>query len=199
VTESTSDAGTTPAADPTAEFAAAAATAAGATHWTAAHGNAKVFLDRDSWRDGIRRARDELGLVFLSWLSATDWTTDVAVGDPPADPEAVEERFEVLCWLGRFEDGLGITFSTDLPKDDPSLDSLVPVFAGAEWHEREAHEMFGIHFRDHPRLINLYLPDAFEGHPLRKSFALLSREVKPWPGDVDVEAMPAVENPEGAS
>jgi NADH:ubiquinone oxidoreductase subunit C len=50
--------------------------------------------------------------------------------------------------------------------------------------------MFGIDFRGHPDLENLYLPDAFIGNPLRKSYRLLSREVKPWPGKVDVEGMP---------
>jgi NADH-quinone oxidoreductase subunit C len=50
--------------------------------------------------------------------------------------------------------------------------------------------MFGIDFVGHPNLIKLYLPDGFEGHPLRKSFPLLTREVKPWPGTVDVEGMP---------
>jgi NADH-quinone oxidoreductase subunit C len=80
---------------------------------------------------------------------------------------------------------------------------LIPVYAGANWHEREAFEMFGIQFEGHPRLIHLYLPDSFIGNPLRKSFPLLSREVKPWPGTVDVEAMPgrdddepSTENPE---
>jgi NADH-quinone oxidoreductase subunit C len=79
---------------------------------------------------------------------------------------------------------------------------LVNVYAGANWHEREAHEMFGIDFEGHPNLIHLYLPDSFVGNPLRKSYPLLSREVKPWPGTVDVEAMPdgadepSTENPE---
>ena len=45
-------------------------------------------------------------------------------------------------------------------------------------------------FDGHPRLRHLYLPGEFEGHPLRKDFPLLAREVKPWPGLVDVEPMP---------
>ena len=50
--------------------------------------------------------------------------------------------------------------------------------------------MYGIAFAGHPDLRNLYLPGEFEGHPLRKDFPLLARVVKPWPGIVDVEAMP---------
>lgn len=70
------------------------------------------------------------------------------------------------------------------------------VYPGANWHEREAAEMFGISFEGHPNLVQLYLPGGFEGHPLRKSFPLLTREVKPWPGTVDVEGMPSEENVE---
>ena len=67
----------------------------------------------------------------------------------------------------------------------------MPLFAGANWHERECWEMFGITFDGHPGLRHLYLPGEFEGHPLRKDFPLLARLVKPWPGIVDVEPMPA--------
>ena len=80
-----------------------------------------------------------------------------------------------------------------MPDDDAVVDSWITVYAGANWHEREAHEMFGIDFVGHPYLRKLYLPGAFEGFPLRKDFPLLAREVKPWPGLVDVEPMPGVE------
>ena len=69
------------------------------------------------------------------------------------------------------------------------------MYAGANWHERETHEMFGIEFTGHPDLRNMYLPTEFEGYPLRKDFPLLARMVKPWPGIVDVEPMPAEEAP----
>ena len=83
-----------------------------------------------------------------------------------------------------------VTISTDISKSDPKILSLVGTFAGANWHEREAYEMFGIHFENHPNLEKLYLPDGYEGNPMLKSFELISREVKPWPGEVDVEGMP---------
>ena len=57
-------------------------------------------------------------------------------------------------------------------------------------YKREAYEMFGISFTNHPNLEKLYLPDGYEGNPMLKSFELISREVKPWPGEVDVEGMP---------
>ena len=139
-------------------------------------------------------AGNELGLEFFSWLSVVDWANQVEVGDPPS--EEVEERYEVLCELSDTSDGRFVILSTDIGKDEPSMPTLVDTYPGANWHEREAAEMFGISFIGHPNLAELYLPPGFEGHPLLKSFPLLTREVKPWPGTVDVEGMPSEENVE---
>lgn len=155
----------------------------------------KVRVEPAVWREAATIARDEFGLVFFSWLSATDWANQTEVGDPPG--EEVAERYEVLCALSDLEKGELAILSTDLDKAAPRVDSLCDVYPGANWHEREAAEMFGIDFAGHPDLTKLYLPDDFQGHPLRKSYPLLSREVKPWPGTVDVEEMPpSSENPE---
>ena len=157
----------------------------------------KVTVESSHWEAAHRTARDELGLVFFSWLSAVDWANEVAVGDPPG--EEVEERLEVLSTVSDISEGRRVTFTTSISNESPAIASLVGVYAGANWHEREAHEMFGIEFEGHPDLSHLYLPDSFVGHPLRKQYPLLSREVKPWPGTVDVEPMPegpSEENPE---
>jgi NADH-quinone oxidoreductase subunit C len=148
----------------------------------------KVKVPAESWVSAHATARDELDLVFFSWLSAIDWANEVAAGDRLSNE--VEERYELLSAVSDLTEGKIVIFSTDLPKDDPKIPTLVTTFAGANWHEREAYEMFGIEFEGHPNLIHLYLPDSFIGNPLRKSYPLLSREVKPWPGTVDVEAMP---------
>jgi NADH-quinone oxidoreductase subunit C len=172
---------------PTEAFAAAVAAAIGG-EVTPAVGIAKVTVDPEAWVQAVKTARDDFGLVYFSFLSAIDWAKEVAVGDPLAGD--VEERYEVICTLTELMEGKRVTIATNLDKDNPSLGSLVSVFPGANWHEREAHEMFSIDFEGHPYLENLYLPDGFIGHPLQKSYPLLSREVKPWPGTVDVEAMP---------
>jgi len=175
------------------ERAAHFAQLAGAEAWSADHGTIKLRVPRDRWVAAHEALKEEL--PFFSWLAGVDWTADVAVGDPPED-EDVAERFEVMSRLADVSTGAGVILSVDLAKDDASLDTVTTVYRGAEWHEREAFEMFGIDFRGHPKLVKLYLVDGFEGHPLRKSFPLLSREVKPWPGTVDVEDMPSTENPE---
>lgn len=175
--------------------AAEIAALVGAEEVTADFGTVKARVPRHRWVEAVTAARDG-GYDFFSWLSAIDWSREVAVGDPVADPDGVEERYEVLCRLSTTVDARHVHLATDVPKDDPVLPTLIDVFGGAAWHERETAEMFGISFAGHPNLENLYLPDAFEGHPLRKTFPLLSRDVKPWPGTVDVEDMPSTENPE---
>ena len=90
---------------------------------------------------------------------------------------------------------VGVTLKSDVPDDTMTMASWERVYAGADWHERETWEMYGINFEGHPGLRHIYLPTGFEGHPLRKDFPLLARVVKPWPGIVDVEPMPG--EPEG--
>jgi NADH-quinone oxidoreductase subunit C len=148
----------------------------------------KVTVSPDRWKESVKAIRDQFGMVFFSWLSAVHWANEVAVGDPLG--EEVTERYELLCTISDLSEGRRVTISTDLDALTPRIASLVDVFAGADWHEREAHDMFGIVFDGHPGLEPLYLPNGFTGHPLRKSYPLLSREVKPWPGKVDVESMP---------
>ena len=183
---------------PLQEYADTVAEAVGGTASIEAE-TIKVKVPAGDWVDAHLKARDELDLVYFSFLSAIDWANEVAAGDPLSDE--VEERFEILTTVGDLSEGKRVTLSADISKDDASIASLIEVYSGADWHEREAAEMFGIEFDGHPNLIPLYLPEAFIGHPMRKDYALLSREVKPWPGTVDVEGMPektepSTENPE---
>jgi NADH-quinone oxidoreductase subunit C len=178
---------TTSPSDAQAEPAARFAELAGAASWSDDFGTIKLRVARERWVPAHRALREEL--PFFSWLSAVDWAREVAIGEPAAEEE-LEERYEIVSCLADGARGPAVLLSTDIPKDDAVVDSISGVYGGAEWHEREAAEMFGIDFAGHPNLVRLYLTDGFEGHPLRKSYALLSREVKPWPGDVDVEDMP---------
>ena len=101
-----------------------------------------------------------------------------------------DTRFQVFARLYSVTDHIGITLKADLDDEDPRIESVHDIYAGADWHEREAWEMYGFDFAGHPGLRHIYLPGEFEGHPLRKDFPLLAREVKPWPGIVDVEPLP---------
>ena len=179
------------------DFADSVAEAVGAIRHTSDLGTVKVYVERERWREAVTAARDQAELPFFSWLSAVDWTNEVAVGDRPA--EEVEERYEVMCAVSNITDGQIVVLSADVPKDDPVIDSVMSVYPGADWHEREAAEMFELDFAGHPNLIKLYLTSDFSGHPLKKSYPLITREVKPWPGSVDVEDMPEKPASDGPS
>jgi NADH-quinone oxidoreductase subunit C len=101
-----------------------------------------------------------------------------------------DSRFQALARVYSTARHLGITLKADLDDTNPAVETWSTVYPGANWHERETWEMYGFDFIGHPNLIHIYLPSAFEGFPLRKDFPLLSREVKPWPGLVDVEPFP---------
>ncbi len=110
-----------------------------------------------------------------------------------------DTRFQVLCRLFDVDSKVGINLKADLDDSTPSVESVTGVFRGADWHEREAWEMFGFDFVGHPGLRHLYLPSEFEGFPLRKDFPLLARVVKPWPGLVDKEPVPGEDEEEEAT
>lgn len=178
--------------DPLQEWTDALVEELGALGSTIEFETVRIHVAPEKWVETINAARKKLEL--FSWLSAIDWSKDVEVGETVADVDALEERFEVLCRLSSVENADGAIFVAVIDRENPSIDSLMPTIAGAEWHEREAHEMFGIDFVGNTNLIPLYLPDDFIGNPLLKSYPLISREVKPWPGDVDVEPMPDVDD-----
>lgn len=125
-----------------------------------------------------------------------------ALAEPEPDEEATggiksgyaggDTRFQVLARLYSTGRHIGVTLKADLDDEMPRIGSWISAYPGADWSERETWEMYGFDFVGHPNLVHLYLPGEFEGFPLRKDFPLLAREVKPWPGLVDVEPMPEV-------
>jgi NADH-quinone oxidoreductase subunit C len=179
-----------------------------------------VRVTRDAWQETGFVVRDKLGCKHFTFLSAIDWMPSpygryqdaevdkIVHGDEGKELPAQEAgygggdtRFQVFARAANIaaDRYFGLTIKADLPDADLSVDTWIPVFAGADWHEREAWEMYGITFVGHPYLRHLYLPGDFEGHPLRKDFPLLARVVKPWPGIVDVEPMPGEDDGDGES
>jgi len=163
-----------------------------------------VRVKPEAWRRVATVAKEQLDCDYLSFISAIDWAPAPREGgeeggDASAPVQPTEMTFGAAGSAGRFQvfahvqstrRHWGATFKTDVDEATPRVESWVPVYAGADWHERECWEMYGVVFDGHPSLRHLYLPSAFEGHPGRKDFPLLARVVKPWPGLVDVEPMP---------
>ena len=172
----------------------------------------------DSWAETAEVVRHRMGARYFGFLSVIDWlpspfgrsmdsevdivleATEDAVDD---EAEAMqhgvtggETRFQVfarVASVGDPDDYWGITLKADIP-DSLDVPTWTNTYAGADWHEREAWEMYGINFVGHPGLRHLYLPGDFEGNPLRKDFPLIARMVKPWPGIVDVEPLPEADD-----
>lgn len=138
-------------------------------------GPLSVDVPADRWVEALLLARDGLDCAFFDFLTAVD---------------EVEDGFRVVCHVAdHHSPGPGgvvhLIVRTLVPRDAAALPSVVDVYAGARWHERETHEMFGVDFTvDGEPLVleKLLLPEQFEGHPLRKEFVLASRVAKPWPG-----------------
>lgn len=95
------------------------------------------------------------------------------------------ERFEVVYQLYSTELRHEIRLRVLLPEKDPHVDSVVSLWSGANWLEREVFDMFGIRFNQHPNLKRVLLPDDWEGHPLRKEYPLKGR--KEWQGLVELK------------
>ena len=177
-----------------------------------------VRVSRDAWVD-TGMALKAMGFGYFSFLSAIDWMpspfgrdmdsqVDLTLNPPEDDGDDVvmetgvaggDTRFQVFARVNDISTNRAITLKADLPDDDLTIATWIPVYAGANWHEREAAEMFGITFTGHPNPRKLYLPGDFQGYPLRKDYPLLSRRIKPWPGIVDVEQMPGEDDEEGAA
>ncbi|WP_369819566.1 NADH-quinone oxidoreductase subunit C [Actinoplanes sp. TFC3] len=133
------------------------------------HERAVVDVPQALWWAAIGAARDPgaLGCDYFDWLSAVDELTD---------------GFTVIAHLWSTRRKHGLLIRARVPRDNAVVESVIDLFPGAAWHERETHEMFGIGFERHPGLQPLLLPPGFEGHPLRKDFVLASRVAKAWPG-----------------
>ena len=116
-----------------------------------------LFVGRGELVDTLIRLRDrpDLSFGFLSSLTATD--------HPGKDP-----RFWVVYELRSVEHAHRLRIKVGLPSEDPHVPSVTPLFPTADWHEREAWDLFGVVFDDHPDLDRILLPDDWEGHPLRK-------------------------------
>jgi NADH-quinone oxidoreductase subunit C/D len=117
--------------------------------------------------------RDEAGYDFLTSVTATDYYP--------------EDRMEVVYHVFKTTGGSVLTYKTAIPRENPVVRSLTPIYPGAELQEREVFDMFGIHFDGHPDLRRILMWEGFDGYPLRKDWreAYFEEEGKPfksrWP------------------
>jgi NADH-quinone oxidoreductase subunit C len=122
-------------------------------------GDTTIVVPRKVLRSVAEQCRDTEELKFNLLTDAT------AIDRYPMDP-----RFELNYQLVSIPLRQKLRIRVRLNVNDPVVDSLVPVWQGANWLEREIFDMFGIQFTGHPDLRRILLPDDWEGHPLRKDY-----------------------------
>jgi len=112
--------------------------------------------------------KDELNFTFLADLTAVDYL------------EVKSPRYEVVYHIHRFgpecEENIRIRVKAELSEDDIKIDSVTPIWSGADWLEREVYDMFGIVFTGHPDLRRILMPEDYGPFPLRKDFDVRNRE-----------------------
>ncbi len=122
-------------------------------------GETTIVVPRNVLRAVAERCREDKDLQFNLLSDATC-----------VDRFPLEPRFEVHYHLVSIPRRDRLRLQVRLSSDDPVVDSLVPVWPGANWLEREIFDLFGIRFNGHPDLRRILMPDDWEGHPLRKDF-----------------------------
>jgi len=120
------------------------------------HSDAYFAVHRDNLLPVARFLRDDddLWFNFLKLITAVER----------------KDVFSSVYHLYSYKHSFGITLRTDMPKDNPTVDSVCGLWDSANWMERECYDMLGIRYRGHPELRRILLPLDWEGYPLRKDY-----------------------------
>lgn len=120
---------------------------------------AVVVVEPSAWPAVAKWLAREAGFSFLSDLCGVDWP-------------GRESRFEVVYTLTDLDGPRRIRVKLPAGGEPPSAPSVVSVWPAADWFERETYDLLGIVFEGHPDLTRILMPDEWEGHPLRKDYAI---------------------------
>lgn len=123
-------------------------------------GDTVLMLDRTRLCDSFRRLKEDpkLDYDFLSDITAVDYW------------KKKQPRFEVVYQLVSRRRRRRLRLRVPVPENDAAVESLTPLWRGANFLEREVWDLFGIRFIDHPDLRRILLYEEFQGHPLRKDY-----------------------------
>lgn len=122
-----------------------------------------LVIKRERWFEVAQflRNNEQLAFDYLSNLHGTDFET----------------HMETYYHFYSYKEKQSIAIRVKLDRDNPSVASITPIWAGANWPEREAYDLLGITFEGHPNLTRILLPDDWVGHPLRKDYVQHDEEV----------------------
>ena len=161
------------------------------------HGETTLVVSRERLLDACTYLRDEEGFNFLSDVSAADylgWGSDGVSGyigtaggrdlNAPMTqgyqsvPAQKPKRFSMNYHLLQVADRPRRVRVQTWLDDGEAVATVIPVWPTADWHEREAYDLFGIHFEGHPNLKRILMDDDWEGHPLRKDYPIGGEPVR---------------------
>jgi NADH-quinone oxidoreductase subunit C len=111
----------------------------------------------EGWLETARLAKETLGCAFFAFLTAIDWK---------------DQGLEIVARVDNLDANVAVELRTKLGAGVTACASIVSVYRGANWMERECFDMFGVRFDGHPDLRRILLADDWEGHPLLKSYAV---------------------------
>ena len=131
--------------------------------------NKRVLVPADKARavlfDLLKCLKEECGFDFLTDLAGIDYLNY---------PDAAD-RYAVVYALTNLATGERVFVKAFANDPDPELPSVVPLWKGADWMEREVYDMYGVTFAGHPDLRRILMPDEFTAYPLRKDYPLRGR------------------------
>ncbi len=132
-------------------------------------GGEPVFhISPEFLKSACLKLKSEFDFVYLCDITAVDYLG-----------ERSGARFEIVYnavrFDGEYNEELRVFLKVAPDPQDPRVDSVTPVWKGAEWLEREVFDMFGIRFNGHPDMRRILLPEDYEGFPLRKDFDVRDR------------------------
>ncbi len=140
------------------------------------HGDEWARVRRDAWVTVATFLRDDHATKMEMFIDLT-----------VVDRFSTEPRFDVVLHLYSVSLKHRIRLYGGVPEEDPTLETLCPVWAGANWFEREAYDLYGVRFKGHPDLRRILMYPEFVGHPLRKDYPKEKRQplVRRQPNSVD--------------
>jgi len=132
-------------------------------------GELTLYVKNEAVVDVCRALKDDpdLRFDFLADLTAIDRLKEMKKGEP---------RFYVVYHLFSTSTKRRIRLKAPALGNPPAIVSVTPVWRGADWHERECFDMFGVRFEGHSDLRRILMPEDWEGHPLRKDFPVYDQE-----------------------
>ncbi len=139
-------------------------------------GDAIVATHSDFGDDTAVVRRERIVEVCTFLRDDPELLFDLAMDLTGVDYLGEEPRFEVVYHLYSLEKKHRVRIKARIPEEDPEIDSVIPVWIGMDWYEREAYDMYGIVFRGHPNLKRILMYESFVGHPLRKDYPKAKRQ-----------------------